>query len=94
MKKQRKLLYKILIAAILFLGAFFLPVKQEVWRLACWLSAYVIVGLPVLLKALKNIGHGQVFDENFLMALATIGAFAIGEYSEGVAVMLFYQIGE
>lgn len=74
------------------------------WLLCCrfpvtgvWLSglpAYLIVGLPIVRKAFRNIGHGQVFDENFLMTAATAGAFALGEYSEGVAVMLFYQIGE
>ena len=94
MKKQQKLLYKIIIAAILFFGAFFFSAEEEVFRLLCLGAAYIIVGLPILLKAVKNIGHGQVFDENFLMSLATIGAFAIGEYSEGVAVMLFYQVGE
>ena len=94
MKKQQKLLYKIIVAAILFFGAFFFSAEEEVFRLFCLVAAYIIVGLPILLKAIKNIGHGQVFDENFLMSLATIGAFAIGEYSEGVAVMLFYQVGE
>ena len=94
MKKQQKLLYKIIVAAILFFGAFFFSAEEEVFRLLCLVAAYIIVGLPILLKAVKNIGHGQVFDENFLMSLATIGAFVIGEYSEGVAVMLFYQVGE
>ncbi len=94
MKKQQKLLYKIIVSSILFFGAFFFSAEKEVFRLLCLVAAYIIVGLPILLKAIKNIGHGQVFDENFLMSLATIGAFAIGEYSEGVAVMLFYQVGE
>lgn len=94
MKKQQKLLYKIIVAAILFFGAFFFSAEEKVFRLLCLVAAYIIVGLPILLKAVKNIGHGQVFDENFLMSLATIGAFVIGEYSEGVAVMLFYQVGE
>lgn len=94
MKKQQKLLYKIIVASILFFGAFFFSAEKEVFRLLCLVAAYIIVGLPILLKAIKNIGHGQIFDENFLMSLATIGAFAIGEYSEGVAVMLFYQVGE
>mgnify|MGYP002492321355 FL=1 len=70
-----------------------LPVSGY-WRLAVWSAAYLIVGLPIVRKAFRNIGHGQVFDENFLMTAATVGAFALGEYSEGVAVMLFYQIGE
>ncbi|GAA3333489.1 hypothetical protein GCM10020331_097720 [Ectobacillus funiculus] len=56
--------------------------------------AYILIGGEIVARAIKNIARGQVFDENFLMAIATLGAFAIGEYSEGVAVMLFYQIGE
>ena len=91
--KQKRQLYKIIAAAVLFAVAFMLPVSGY-WRLAVWSAAYLIVGLPILRKAFRNIGHGQVFDENFLMTAATVGAFALGEYSEGVAVMLFYQIGE
>jgi Cd2+/Zn2+-exporting ATPase len=63
-------------------------------QIAIFLASYALIGGEVLLRALKNISKGQVFDENFLMALATVGAFAIGEYAEGAAVMLFYQIGE
>ncbi len=91
--KQKRQLYKIIAAAVLFAVAFMLPVSGY-WRLAVWSAAYLIVGLPIVRKAFRNIGHGQVFDENFLMTAATAGAFALGEYSEGVAVMLFYQIGE
>lgn len=91
--KQKRQLYKIIAAAVLFAVAFMLPVSG-CWRLAVWSAAYLIVGLPIVRKAFRNIGHGQVFDENFLMTAATAGAFALGEYSEGVAVMLFYQIGE
>lgn len=91
--KQKRQLYKIIVAAVLFAVAFMLPASGY-WRLAVWSAAYFIVGFPIVRKALKNIGHGQVFDENFLMTVATIGAFALGEYSEGVAVMLFYQVGE
>lgn len=91
--KQKRQLYKIIAAAVLFAVAFMLPVSGY-WRLAVWSAAYLIVGLPIVRKAFRNIGHGQVFDENFLMTAATVGAFALGEYSEGVAVMLFYQIGE
>lgn len=79
--------------AILAAAGMFLPVSGVV-ELLIFLAAYLIVGSEVVLQAVKNILRGQVFDENFLMALATIGAFAIGEYPEGVAVMLFYQIGE
>lgn len=91
--KQKRQLYKIIAAAVLFAVAFMLPVSGY-WRLAVWSAAYLIVGLPIVRKAFRNIGHGQVFDENFLMTAATAGAFALGEYSEGVAVMLFYQTGE
>lgn len=91
--KQKRQLYKIIAAAVLFAVAFMLPVSGY-WRLAVWSAAYLIVGLPIVRKAFRNIGHGQVFDENFLMTAAMVGAFALGEYSEGVAVMLFYQIGE
>ena len=91
--KQKRQLYKIIAAAVLFAVAFMLPVSG-CWRLAVWSAAYLIVGLPIVRKAFRNIGHGQVFDENFLMTAAAAGAFALGEYSEGVAVMLFYQIGE
>ena len=63
-------------------------------ELMLYLASYALVGGEVVLGALKNISKGQVFDENFLMSIATIGAFAIGQYPEGVAVMLFYQIGE
>ena len=67
---------------------------QGVIRLVAFLAVYFLIGWDVLYRALRNILHGQVFDENFLMALATIGAMALGEYPEAVAVMLFYQIGE
>lgn len=93
MKKQKKQLYKIIVAAIFFGGAFFAP---NVWHLpdVMFLLSYLIVGFDVIKKALRNIVNGQVFDENFLMTLATFGAVALGEYSEAVGVMLFYQIGE
>lgn len=93
MKKQKNQLYKIIVAAIFFGGAFFAP---NVWHLpdVMFLLSYLVVGLDVIKKALRNIVNGQVFDENFLMTLATFGAVALGEYSEAVGVMLFYQIGE
>ena len=78
---------------VVFAAAVFAPLTLG-WQLALYLAAYLLIGGEVLLRAVKNIRRGQVFDENFLMAIATIGAFAIGEYAEGVAVMLFYQIGE
>lgn len=67
----------------------------EGWiKLLIYIAAYAVIGWDVLWKAVRNIAHGQVFDENFLMALATVGAFGIREYAEAVAVMLFYQVGE
>lgn len=91
--KQKKMLMRILISAALFVIALLIPV--EGWlNLVIFLVPYLIVGYKVLIKAGKNILNGQVFDENFLMCIATIGAFVLGEYLEGVAVMLFYQIGE
>jgi len=91
--KQRRALIKILIAAVLFSFAFFAPQIPGL-RLALWTAAYLIVGWEIIQKAVRNVFYGQVFDENFLMAVATLGAFVLGEYSEGVAVMLFYQVGE
>ena len=89
-----KIKKKLLIGGILFVLGIFVPKTLFIPKLAVFLISYLIIGSDVLLSAFKNILNGQVFDENFLMAIATIGAFAIGEYPEGVAVMLFYQIGE
>ena len=95
--KQRKNLIRILIAFVLTAG---LTVVYHLWEAPVWalilsyLIPYLVVGYDVLLKALKGIKNRQVFDENFLMAVATIGAFCLGECLEGVAVMLFYQVGE
>lgn len=91
-KKLRKSLYKILWAALFFAAAL-LPLPQIV-KLSFFSLSYVIVGLPIVIKALRNIKNGEVFDENFLMTVATLGAVALGEYPEAVAVMLFFQIGE
>ena len=92
-KKQKKMLWRIGASALLLLAAFLLPLKG-IYRLIAFLIPYVVIGWDVLWKAVRNIAHGQVFDENFLMALATVGAFFTGEFPEGVAVMLFYQVGE
>ena len=89
-----KIKKKLLIGGILFVLGIFIPKTLFIPKLAIFLVSYFIIGGDVLLSAVKNILKGQVFDENFLMAIATIGAFAIGEYPEGVAVMLFYQLGE
>ena len=98
-KKQKKMLIRILIAAVMLIALNFVPVTGLL-RLALYLVPYLITGYDILLKALKGIKNRQVFDENFLMAVATVGAIAIalydqtGDYTEAIAVMLFYQIGE
>ncbi len=92
-KKQKRTLYRILASGLLFLLGLLLPL-EGVGKLLILLPAYAIIGWDVLWKAARNIINGQVFDENFLMALATVGAFFTGEYPEAVAVMLFYQTGE
>ncbi len=92
-KSQKRDLYKIIAAAILLVAAVRIP--AEGWtRLAVFLVPYLVIGGSVLWKAARNIAHGQIFDENFLMALATVGALIIGEYPEAVFVMLFYEVGE
>ena len=111
-KKQKKMLCRILLAAVLLLVVKLLPpislpaaipllsvsgAGEGTWTLSPWplyLIPYLIIGWDVLWRAIRNIANGQVFDENFLMALATVGAFGTGEYSEAVFVMLFYQVGE
>ncbi len=96
-RKQRKMLYRILLAAALLIAVKLLPhlFPVSVWMaVPLYLAPYLIIGWDVLWKAVRNILNGQVFDENFLMALATVGAFATGEYAEAVFVMLFYQTGE
>lgn len=99
-KKQRKLLNRIIIAVILFIAGMIIPhILPEnsiitYVEFAVFLASYAIIGWDIIWKAICNIRQGQVFDENFLMMVATVGAFILGEHSEGVAVMLFYQIGE
>ena len=91
---MKKELYKIIISAILFIIALVVPFSS-IWINRCiFIVSYLFVAFEVLKEALENITKGEVFDENFLMSVATIGAFAIGEFPEAVAVMLFYQIGE
>ncbi len=98
-RKQRKVLIRIITSAVLLIALLFVPFKNEYLRFACFMVPYLIIGYDILIKAVKGIFRGQVFDENFLMAIATVGAVAIaftrGEsYTEAVAVMLFYQLGE
>ena len=85
---------KIIIALILFLISFIIKFPNEWINNAIYIISYIIVGFDIVKKAIRNIIRGKVFDENFLMAVATIGAFGIGEFPEAVAVMLLYQIGE
>ena len=89
-----KKLKKIIIAGLIYLIAVFVKFENEIINTLLFLLSYLIVGFEIVKKAFKNIKKGKVFDENFLMTVATIGAIAIGEYPEAVAVMLFYQIGE
>ena len=92
-KKQKKVLYRIIIAAVLLVVLHFIPIEGYL-RMALYMVPYLVIGYDILRKAVLGILHGEVFDENFLMAVATVGAIALGDYSEGTAVMLFYQIGE
>lgn len=92
-KKQKKVLKRIIISAVLIVALKLLPIDGYL-EFVLFLIPYLIIGYDILKKAWKGILNHQVFDENFLMAVATIGAIALGEYTEGVAVMLFYQIGE
>ena len=97
-KKQKKMLIRIIIAAVLMVGLHFVPVDGII-RFVLYMVPYLVIGYDILKKAFKGIMNKQVFDENFLMALATIGAIAValyenGDYTEAIAVMLFYQIGE
>lgn len=92
-KNPRTMVIRIVLSLALLIGFSFLPVEGAI-RFVLFLVPYLIAGWDILKEAGENILHGQVFDENFLMALATVGAFAIGEYPEGVFVMVFYQVGE
>lgn len=92
-KKEVKQLVRILIASVGFVAALLLKL-EGIAEFLLYLATYLIVGGDIIWKAIRNISRGQVFDENFLMSVATIGAFCLGEYSEGIAVMLFYQVGE
>ena len=92
-KKQKKVLYRIIAAAVLLVVVHFVPVEGYLKGLL-YLIPYLVIGYDILRKAVMGIVHREIFDENFLMAVATVGAMLLGEYSEGVAVMLFYQIGE
>ena len=92
-KKQKKTLRRIVAAGVLLIAAALLPL-EGLWRLPVFLIPYFVIGWDVLWKAARNVANGQVFDENFLMSIATVGALVLGEYAEAVGVMLFYQVGE
>lgn len=92
-RKQKKTLLRIVLAALLLVAAALLP-AEGLWKALAFAAPWLVIGYDVLWDAVRGIAHGQVFDEKFLMAVATIGAFAVGEYPEAAAVMLFYQIGE
>ncbi|MDY2595629.1 MAG: heavy metal translocating P-type ATPase [Oliverpabstia sp.] len=92
-KKQKKVFVRIIAAAVLLVGFSLLPVEGYL-RFGLFMIPYAIIGYDILKKAVKGVRNRQVFDENFLMAIATVGAILLGDYKEGVAVMLFYQIGE
>lgn len=91
---MKKSLIRLGVGAALFLAAVLIPSEPTALKFAAYSVAYIMLGYKVLRKALRNISRGKVFDENFLMAIASLGAFAIGEYPEAIAVMLFYQLGE
>ncbi len=100
-QKQKKMLRRIIIAFALFVvllvcehSGLFKRIEQSWILLPIYLVPYLVIGYDIIYKAARNIRNGQVFDENFLMMIATFGAFGIREYSEAVAVMLFYQVGE
>ncbi len=92
-KEQKTTLIKIIAAAVLLVAAWLAPLTGA-WKLIAFLVPYLIVGYEVIREAIKNIVHGEIFDEKFLMLVATVGAFGVGEYPEAVAVMLFFEIGE
>lgn len=92
-RKLKKNIIRIILSVILLILAVLIP-AEGIWKLILFLFPYLIIGYDILWRAVRNIAHGQVFDENFLMTIATIGALCLGDYAEGVFVMLFYQVGE
>ncbi len=93
-KKQKRVLARIIITTVLLIVIAIVEPHIEKFALALYIIPYVLIGYDIIKKAFKGIVHGQVMDENFLMAVATVGSMILGEYREGVMVMLLYQIGE
>lgn len=93
-RRHKQTLARILVAGLLLIAAVLTPQAWGLWRLPIFLIPYFVVGWDVLWEAICNIAHGEIFDENFLMCVATMGALVLGEYAEAVGVMLFYQVGE
>ncbi len=93
-RRHKQTLARILVAGVLLVAAVLTPESWGLWRLPIFLIPYFVVGWDVLWEAICNIAHGEIFDENFLMCVATLGALVLGEYTEAVGVMLFYQVGE
>ena len=93
-KKQKKVLIRIILSAVLLIVLSLIPIENLYIRFGFFMIPYLLIGYDILKKAVLGIVHGEIFDENFLMAVATVGAIALGEYVEGTAVMLFYQVGE
>lgn len=92
-QKMNKQLIRVLVSFFLVVLSLLINLDTELYNNILFILAYVIVGYDIVLKAVRNIFRGKIFDENFLMSIATIGAFCIGEFPEAVAVMLFYQVG-
>ena len=92
-KKLKNLLKKILLSLTIFLSAIIMPLNIYI-KISLYIASYLIVGYEILLKSFHNIRNGEIFDENLLMIIATFVAFILGEYTEAIAIILFYQIGE
>ena len=91
-RRQKRTVIRLLISLVLLIAASLIPL-DGIWKFLIFLPAYIVIGYDVVKDAVLNIVHGQLLDEKFLMTLATVGAFATGDYKEAVAVMLFYQVG-
>ena len=93
-KEQKITLARIIVSLLMLAGAWLFESDENIVKIIFYAAAYLVIGGDIVFNAVRNVFHGEIFDENFLMAVATIGAFATGQYPEAVAVMLFYQVGE